>query len=57
MKKLNLGTWLCIFTGILSIVGMGMCDSLHLRMEWMFGITTLASIFGVVASMMEAEGY
>ena len=57
MKKLNWGTWLCIITAVLSIIGMCICDTFNLRMEWMFVLTTLASIIGIIASMMEAEGY
>ena len=57
MKKLNWGTWLCIITAVLSIIGMCICDCVDINMEGMFALTTLASIFGIIASMMEAEGY
>ena len=56
-NKLDWGTWLCIITTVLSIIGMCICESLHLRMEWMFVLTTLASIVGIIASMMDSKGY
>ena len=56
-NKLDWGTWLCIITTVLSIIGMCICDSFNLKMEWMFALTTLASMFGIIASMMDSRGY